>query len=155
MQMKRYITLNITFFIVLMFIVLAPSCKKKKVEKFDFQTEYFGLDKGRFIEYDITYIFHDSLLKKHDTVYYQIKTWIGDTIIDNSGRVGREFHRFKRADSNKFWKPTDIWMAIIDGNRAELVEENQRKIKMVFAPTEDKTWDINSFNNTGKMMAKY
>ena len=48
-----------------------------------------------------------------------------------------------------------MWTAIIVDSRAELVEENQRKVKLIFAPTEDKSWDINQFNMDGKMLAAY
>jgi hypothetical protein len=130
------------------------SCKKNTVE-IDFETEYFGLSKGNFAEYDVTHIFHDSLLQKHDTTHYQLKTLIGDDYIDNIGRTARKFHRFIRKNSNLPWQEIDIWTAIIIDNRAELVEENQRLIKLVFKPTFDKTWDINSFNNLGQKTALY
>lgn len=128
---------------------------KKQDESIDKKTEYFGLEKGKFIEYEVTYMFHDSLLQKHDTIIYQLKTLIGDTIIDNVGRIAREFHRFQRKNSTLPWEETDIWTAIIVDNRAELVEENQRKVKLIFMPTLEKVWDINAFNNIGTVDAFY
>jgi hypothetical protein len=110
---------------------------------------------GLFVEYQVTYMFHDSLLQKHDTINYQFKTLIGDTIVDNVGRVAREFHRFQRKNSSLPWEETDIWTAIIVDGRAELVEENQRKVKLVFKPTLEKVWNINAFNNLGKVEAFY
>jgi hypothetical protein len=44
------------------------------------------------------------------------------------------------------WHLQDIWTSIIDGDRAELVEENQRTIKLVFAPTKYKQWNCNAYN---------
>ena len=130
-------------------------CKKQDDSTIDKKTEYFGLEKGNFVEYEVTYMFHDSLLQKHDTIIYQLKTLIGDTILDNVGRVAREFHRFQRKNSSLPWEETDIWTAIIVDNRAELVEENQRKVKLIFMPTLEKVWDINAFNNIGTVDAFY
>ncbi len=130
------------------------SCKKQD-ESIDKKTEYFGLEKGSFVEYEVTYMFHDSLLQKHDTIIYQLKTLIGDTILDNVGRIASEFHRFQRKNSTLPWEETDIWTAIIVDNRAELIEENQRKVKLIFTPTLEKVWDINAFNNIGTVDAFY
>jgi hypothetical protein len=130
------------------------SCKKQD-ESIDKKTEYFGLEKGNFVEYEVTYMFHDSLLQKHDTIIYQLKTLIGDTILDNVGRIASEFHRFQRKNSTLPWEETDIWTAIIVDNRAELIEENQRKVKLIFTPTLEKVWDINAFNNIGTVDAFY
>lgn len=130
------------------------ACKKES-DSIDKKTEYFGLEKGRFVEYQATYMFHDSLLQKHDTINYQFKTLIGDTILDNVGRVARKFHRFQRKNSSLPWEEIDIWTAIIIDSRAELVEENQRKVKLIFTPTLEKVWNSNAFNNLGVVEAFY
>ncbi len=141
-------------FFLSLFLLVVFACKKTD-DSIDKKYEYFGLTKGYFVEYDVTYMFHDSLLQKHDTIHYQLKTLVGDTIIDNIGRVARKFHRFERKNSSLPWEETDIWTAIIVDDRAELVEENQRKVKLVFMPTLEKVWDINAFNNSGKTDAYY
>ncbi len=141
-------------FVFIALVVALIACKKES-DPIDKKTEYFGIEKGKFIEYEVIYMFHDSLLQKHDTINYQFKTLIGDTILDNVGRVARKFHRFKRKNSSLPWEEVDIWTAIIVDNRAELVEENQRKVKLIFTPTLEKVWDINAFNNLGAVEAFY
>lgn len=136
-------------------VLVFSGCKKQTATDLDPQTAYFGLEKGTFVEYEVTYMFHDSLLHKHDTLHYQIRTEVADTVIDNSGRVVRKFFRYKRDNASQPWMVKDLWTAVIDGNRAELVEENQRMVKLVFRPSDDKKWDINAFNNLGEMVAKY
>jgi hypothetical protein len=136
-------------------ILIAVSCKKKETAPVDLKYDYFQLVEGAFVEYDVTYIFHDVALLKHDTINYQIKTQIGDTVIDNSGRIARKFNRYVRETSADSWILKDVWTAIIVDGRAELVEENQRKVKLLFAPTEDKTWNINQFNMGETMNASY
>ncbi len=143
------------FFLSIFLLLIFISCKKNETIVIDLKYDYFQLKEGSFVEYDVTYMFHDEALLKHDTIHYQIKTQIGDTVIDNSGRVARKFNRYIRANNSESWTLNDVWTAIIVDNRAELIEENQRKVKLVFAPTEDKTWDINQFNMDEEMMASY
>jgi hypothetical protein len=127
-------------------LAFVQGCKKEQ-PGVDFHCDYFDLSPGRFIEYEVTEIKHDqSALVKHDTSYYQLRTVIGDTVIDNSGRMARKFLRYKRDNSSASWSLSDVWTAIIDSRRAELIEENQRMVKLVFAPTIDKVWDLNAYN---------
>lgn len=129
------------------FLILATAlfgCDKNPVP--EFHHEYFGMEEGRFVVYDVIEIFHDDDLNQHDTAIYQLKTYWADTFVDNEGRTAREFKRFVRATENDAWVLQDIWTGLIDGIRAELVEENQRVVKLVFAPTQNKEWDANAFN---------
>jgi hypothetical protein len=75
-----------------------------------------------------------------------LRTLIGDTIIDDEGRIARKYLRFKRNNNSLPWVQTDVWTTIVVDNRAELVEENQRLIKLVFAPIASKQWNTNAFN---------
>ena len=40
-------------------------------------------------------------------------------------------------------------------NKAELIEENQRIIKLVFAPTTDKFWNANAYNTYDELNCYY
>lgn len=129
------------------FLVLLFSCKKDNSNP-ELNLDYFGLSKGAFIEYQVTEISHDiDALIQHDTIYYQLKTVIGDTFVDNQGRIANKFLRYKRMNSTYNWQLTDVWTTIIEDNRGELVEENQRIIKLVFPPSKGKDWNPNAFNN--------
>lgn len=132
------------------------SCKKSSNEPEKLYTEYFGLYKGRYIIYDVTEINHDvDATVKHDTLNYQIKTRIGKDFIDNEGRTASEFLRFKRNLSNDPWVEKDLWTTIINNNKAELVEENQRVIKLIFSPSNYKTWNANAYNNLDPLDCSY
>jgi hypothetical protein len=128
-----------------MLLFFQTACKKKEQEV-DFRFGYFGFTEKKFVDYNVTEILHDDPVAIHDTTRFQLRTVIGDTVIDNEGRIARKFLRYVRNTSADSWQLKDVWTAIIDGYRAELVEENQRVIKLVFAPTYEKTWNINAFN---------
>jgi hypothetical protein len=89
------------------------------------------------------------------TIDYFIKTKIGDTLTDNSGRIVRKFERYVADSATGPWQIKDIWTAIIADNRAELVEENNRVVKLVFAPTAEKSWNINAYNTLSPIQAHY
>ncbi|MCH2224399.1 MAG: hypothetical protein MK066_06475 [Crocinitomicaceae bacterium] len=128
----------------LLFLGVLFSCKKTSKPNYHF--DYFGLTKGRYVIYDVVEINHDDALGMHDTAYYQLKTYWADTFVDNEGRIANEFWRYTRSTSTDAWVLKDVWTGIIDGVRAEMVEENQRMIKLLFAPTYQKVWNSNVYN---------
>ncbi|MDX1446611.1 hypothetical protein [Lishizhenia sp.] len=142
--------INFLFLMLLLF-----SCKKEET-KIDFGYSYFGLQEGRYVIYDGMYITHDkNLVPAHDTTFYKLKTLVGKDYVDNSGRTAKEFTRFLWNESTQTWELKDLYTAIIDGGKAELVEENQRRIKLVFAVAEDKTWNENAYNTQEKIQCSY
>ena len=141
------------YFSILLLSIVLFSCKKNPVP--DFYHEYFGMKQGRYVIYDVIEIVHDDALNQHDTSIYQLKTVWADIYIDNEGREAREFKRSVRPTENDPWVEQDIWTGIIDGIRAELVEENQRVVKLVFAPTLNKEWDANAYNLSGEQTCFY
>jgi hypothetical protein len=141
-------------FISLVSLTLLNACKKQDNSP-DMAYAYFDLTHGRYIIYDAVKITHDANQAVHDTLRYQMKTVIGDTIIDNEGRVANRYLRFFRTNELNFWVLQDIYTTIIENRRAELVEENQRIIKLVFAPTLSKSWNANAFNMLPTMDCYY
>ena len=141
--------------LLVLLIVAVVSCKKQDAAP-QFHYDYFDLTQGRYIDYDVMEINHDvDQAIEHDTSYYQMRTLIGDTAIDNQGRIARKFLRYKRANTLGTWVLSDVWTALITENRAELIEENQRIIKLVFAPTLSKEWNPNAFNMYAEMTSYY
>jgi len=132
-------------FISIVSLILLNACKKQDAAP-DLAYAYFDLTHGRYIIYDAVKITHDDAQAMHDTNYYQMKTVIGDILIDNEGRVANRYLRYFRNSELDPWVLIDIYTTIIENRRAELVEENQRVIKLVFAPTLSKSWNANAFN---------
>lgn len=135
-------------------LVLMNACKKEDTSV-DFHEDYFGLEEGRFVEYDVVEIHHDANLGVHETTYYRLKTVVGSEVTDNEGRLARQFYRYVYDTIYKEYKAKDVWTAIIDQARGELVEENRRKIKLVFAPSDLKEWNTNAFNDLAETSAYY
>lgn len=143
------------YIFILTFILFGTLFSCKKTKNPVFHQEYFGLTQGRYVIYDVTEIKHDKSSNQHDTVYYQLKTVWGEVYVDNQGREANKYYRYKRQSSSDSWELKDVWSGIIENNKAELVEENQRVIKMVFAPTLSKEWNANVFNTDEELNCYY
>jgi hypothetical protein len=115
------------------------SCKKNSnTFKPELHKSYFDITQGRFIEYEVLEINHDENASiQHDTLRYFLKIQIEDTILDNLGMI------------------SDIWTTIIDGNNAEIVEENQRTVKMKFPVDAYTNWDATIFTNLSSLDCFY
>jgi hypothetical protein len=146
MKQILFIILTITLFII--------SCKKE-TETVQLHKDYSPMIEGRFVIYDASEITHDDDVNQHDTVHFLLKTVIGQVYYDNEGRAGREYLRYTSTDSAATWQLKDVWTTFSDGNRLELVEENERMVKLLFAPTLSKEWDINAYNTRSKQNASY
>lgn len=146
---------NLRSKIILVFILAGSVVACKKSKDPIFHQEYFGLQEGRYIIYDVTEIQHDKSSNQHDTLNYQIKTVWGEIYTDNEGREANKYYRYKRQNSSELWILKDVWSGIIENNKAELVEENQRMLKLVFAPTLSKEWNANVFNTYDEMNCYY
>lgn len=148
---------SILYFIVFSSaVILMQACEKDTAEQISFDYAYYDLTPGRFCIYNVVDIEHDeNQAVQHDTAYYQLKTVIGDTFVDNSGRITRKFLRYTRDSIQYNWQLKDVWTTLVENNKAELVEENQRIVKLVFKPTYEKVWNINMFNTSSKINAKY
>lgn len=145
---------KLLFPLFLLTLVAFAGCKKKTTA-FNLHTDYFPIVRGQYVVYEVREVKIDKSLNLNDTSRYFIKTLIGDTIMDNSGRIARRFERYKRVNANDAWVLKDIWTTILVGKRVELVEENQRVIKLVLAPDKNKEWDMNAYNTLGTINCYY
>jgi hypothetical protein len=128
--------------IIFVGILIFTACKKSEDAPY-FGYEYFGLTEGRFVSYDVMEISHDV---SSDTIRYILKTVVGEDIVDNEGRTAKKVYRYAYDSETEELIDQRVWTSIIDQGRGEVVEENQRKIRMIFAVSIDKTWDVNAFN---------
>ncbi|MGV6861517.1 MAG: hypothetical protein ACWA41_07080 [Putridiphycobacter sp.] len=122
-------------------------CKKDNSQKINFGYQYFPFTEGKYSVYDVMSIVHDDPISVHDTTYLQIKEVIGESYTDEEGETARKLYRYKRYSSTDNWQIKDVWSVKLTPQTAEVVEENQRIIKMAFAISYEQTWDANALNN--------
>lgn len=142
-QLIKYIF--ISFFATFLF-----GCNKENVQvPADFKYSYCHMAKGFTLLYDITEITIDDTMDIFDTVRYQLKERYDSLYYDNSGNPVWRLERYKRADANQNWIISDVWTAQIVDRQLQVVEENQRILKLVFPPTDGKQWNGNLYNMMG------
>ena len=141
-------------FPALVFLLLGLAACKKNAEP-EFYSDYFPVGKGRYVTYAVREVHIDTALNLNDTNDYYMKTLIGDTITDNEGRIAKRYERYVRHNWSDPWVLQDIWTTIVNGNKVEVVEENQRVIKLVLAPDKLKEWNANAYNMLGELDCYY
>jgi hypothetical protein len=140
---KNLKTIAVAILLLLTFLGV-NSCKQD--DPVQMYYDYFPLDEGHYVVYSVHEVLVDQQIQQKDTFDYFIKTLVGEPVTDNSGRAAKQFERYYSSSANGPWTIHDVWTAIIDGPRGELVEENNRVIKLVFAPSEDDEWNMNAYN---------
>lgn len=142
--------------ILTMLTALMLSCKKDNSPDPKFHFDYYPLETGRFVVYDAMEIRHDvQALIQRDTNRFILKTVIGEQITDLEGDIAYKYYRYWKNTTTDTWELKDVWTTKLKNQRAELVEENQRIVKLVFAPTSDKVWNMNAFNADEKLNVRY
>ena len=117
---------------------------------------YFPMDFGTYVDYEVVEVQHDINAEiTSDTSLYYLRTVIGDTITDNTGRLARKFFRKKRNELSDPWVTADVWTALINNNRVEVTEENKRKVWLILPPLNSSSWDQNAFNVDDAIFCAY
>lgn len=130
------------------------SCKKQDANII-YGYQYFPSDSGSYVVYDVVDILHDDIAGVHDTNIYQIKEVVGEEDIDGEGETFNKFYRFHRENDTLAWQLKDTWVMKKTGKSVELVEENDRVIKMAFSISYDQYWDCNALNNNDSEQCYY
>ena len=136
--------MNRLLYIVFVSIVLFIGCKKSNNESVNYYYNYFPLEVGAWIEYDVLDIIHSEL--GSDTADYQLKEITTEEFLDNEGRLTYRVERYWRDNSNANWSIKDVWYSNKTTTTAEKVEENVRFTKLIFPINTSKYWDGNAFN---------
>lgn len=136
-------------------ITLVVGCRDEVPEPY-FGFEYFGWEEGKYVTYEVTQIFHDEAIEPgSDTTKFILKTVIGEEIQDNEGRMAKKQFRYIFDSDTEELLDQRVWSSIIADSRGELVEENQRVIRLVFSVSAGKEWNINAFNPKDEETANY
>lgn len=141
----------------ILILTLLTSCVKDD-NNIDFNSfeSYFPVGFGTYVDYEVVEIQHDINAEiTNDTSLYYLRTVIGDTVTDNSGRLALKFFRKKRNELSEPWVITDVWTAVINDIRVEVTEENKRKVWLILPPLNSSSWDLNAFNADEPITCSY
>ena len=133
----------------LLLILLFTSCKKES-ETYDSGSlpDYFPLQVGKFISYELDSTVFLNFGKQKEVVSYQVKDLVDAEIKDNIGRLSYRIIRFSRKNASDPWIANNTFMATPTDKSIEFVENNLRYIKLILPVIVDKSWRGNSFIDT-------
>lgn len=107
--------------------------------------EYFPLQKGRYIIYDVDsttvrFVYGQRYSK------YQLKELVSDSFPDIFGNITFKIIRYIRPDADATWRLDSVWTASRTASQAVKTENNVPFVKMIFPLKNKATWDGNRLN---------
>jgi hypothetical protein len=108
--------------------------------------DYFPLETGRYIQYDLTDVTY-SLTAPPVTERYQIKEVVKEPFTDQAGQENYRIERLIRSKVGDAWELDSVWSARRTMSQALRVENNIHFVKCVFPVQEGVKWNGNAFND--------
>jgi hypothetical protein len=153
-SLKRQIRMEKRSVLHLLFILFlglfGASCGKNETETLpDLAKDYFPLQIGKTLTYDIDTVFYDPQpgnTVKIDTFRWQVKEVFVDTFKDATGLLTYKIERSerRRGDTSKY-EVRKIVTSALSENEALRTEDNLKFIKMPRFLSEKTTWDGNVY----------
>jgi len=111
--------------------------------------EFFPLEVGRFIEYDVEEeeyaLGRTPVMRK-----YQLKEVMAEKYTDVAGKITYRITRFRRNLDGQRWQPDSTLTIRVAIDHAIKNENGRDYIKMLFPPAEKSAWNANLYNNLGE-----
>ncbi|NNC83205.1 MAG: hypothetical protein HKN79_06480 [Flavobacteriales bacterium] len=108
--------------------------------------DYFPVERGRYVDYEVDSIYHDVPSGIQDTFHFYVRELIDTTYFDAESRPTNRIERYYKEELADDWTIRDVWVANRTNSTGEKVEENVRFVKMVFPVEPDVMWDGNAQN---------
>ena len=132
--------------VALLLITLLTACtKENELFKTASPNDYFPLQVGKYISYNLDSTVFISFGTKDTVIKYQVKDSVETKITDNQGRPAYRIVRYIRKDAFQPWAPSNTFMATSTGKTIEFVENNLRFVKLISPIKEDVTWNGNQY----------
>jgi hypothetical protein len=108
--------------------------------------DYFPLETGRYIQYELTDVAY-SLTAPPLTEHYQLKEVVKEIFTDQTGQENYRIERLIRSKAGDAWEPDSVWSARRTMTQALRAENNIHFVKCVFPVQEGVKWNGNAFND--------
>jgi hypothetical protein len=149
---KRFVAAGIIF-------ILYFSCKKEVIVPATSSANYFPVEKGKYIIYDVDSVFHaENDNNTDDSVYawhFQMKEIIDETYIDGERRPAQIIKQYRRDNDTMDWVQTGVCTQVRTATAAFKTVDNITYHKMAFPITDQVSWDGNDVNTLSEEMYHY
>jgi hypothetical protein len=128
------------------FILTLASCKKENANFTpDTVSDYFPLQVGKYITYDLDSTIFTNFNQTETIRHYQAQYKVEGQTTDNLGRAGYIINRYLRQDSTQSWTIDNVFTVFPTDKSIEYVQDNLRFIKLMGPVTDGFSWKGNSY----------
>ncbi|MGZ5242658.1 MAG: hypothetical protein ACXWDO_01055 [Bacteroidia bacterium] len=138
--------------LALMAFVLAAfsitSCNNDDVEIKPSHLRYYGLEEGMWREYAVdSVVYRGSTLYANDTLNFMIREEIDSSFTDNTGAKNYFIKTYSKDKAADEWRLRYISAATVNEQKAELLYNNDRYVKLIFPAINGQGWNANLYND--------
>ena len=123
-------------------------CNKKETYPSSAVHDYFPLQTGKYITYQLDSLIYIPFSTRDTTISYQVKYEIDSLITDNIGRPAYRIYRYIRKQPTQAWISDATFMAVALNDQIEFGENNLRFIKLQGPINEIISWKGNAYIDT-------
>ncbi len=136
------------FSLLILVILGLVGCKDDPPNEIDFGYNYLPLEIGNWVEYDVDSIVFDAFTEQVDTYNFRLRDIIAETFEDLDSR---DVYRVEQSyvgglESDPTYTFRKTYSLVVNGVRAERLDDNLKTVILVFPPRQGATWDGNAFN---------
>lgn len=137
-------------FILAFVLLYISSCQKETLDvdkASEMGYDYVPIVKDSYRIFNIEQITIDAEIGKFDTLRYQLKEVLVDTIYSTqTDSQTYKIEQFTRTDSTKIWDIKNVYKVVKSNTNYIRFEENVPIVSMVFPVKYGQTWNINRYN---------
>lgn len=143
---------NVSFSFYLIFALLLTACQDKQeaLDGYDYQPErlqeLMPLEPGKYITYKLDSTVFTQFGRNTEIHSYQEKHLVDAKIVDNLGRdTYRIIRTLRDAEGKQPWSAAGTYFVTRIDNKVEVVEDNQRVVKLITPLKEGTKWKGNQY----------
>lgn len=120
------------------------------VPNYENGSKYYPLDSGIIRHYQVDSIAYDDNTGAIDTFRFVLEEEIIGTIVGQFQEPHWVIKRSVKKELSQIWEPRASLFVLGTPNNLQVVEENNRFVKLVFPLGNTNTWNGNMYNNLGR-----
>ncbi len=133
------------FLLVIMCMITMYSCKKRTVSTLDATRNYFPLNYGKYITYDVDSIYYFGSTGTKYESKCQLKYMVSDTFTDTRNRLSYILDIYYRPYDGSDWTPSRVVLLTPTANSLLYSQDGTQYIKLMFPISEGFTWPGNQY----------
>jgi hypothetical protein len=147
---KLHIICALATLLLIGFSACKTSGDDMDVPNYEDGSKYYPLDSGMVRLYQVDSIAFDDNAGTIDTFRFVLEEEIIGTINGQFNEPHVVIKRSVKKEMSQIWEPRASLFALRTPNNLQVVEENNRFVKLVFPLGNTNTWNGNMFNNLGR-----